>query len=143
MDAIAEVISAILMRGPCWSPVGKPLRIAIDDSADTAVAGLVVHGVIRGYDLNQHNALTKLLVELDRPIDYKGRDKARSTQWVVTEPCLRKRRTSRLLLASWSIARVVDARSFVDSTYDRTIGIARLRFTSSRRTQKNHIAPKR
>lgn len=124
IDAITEMAARALMRRHCWSPVGVRLRVDMDDSGDAALAGASLIGIIRGYDQRQDGTLTRLLVELDRPIDY-GAGPVRTIRWIVTEPCLRWRRTSRLLL-SWSVARIVEASSFVDSTYSRTIGIARL-----------------
>ena len=46
-DSLAELITTALMRWRHGSPVGRRLCIAIDDSADRAVAGITVKSVIR------------------------------------------------------------------------------------------------
>ena len=133
-DGVAERIIAGVLRRYGWSPLEKRLWVAIDDSPETELAGVTVSGVIRGYDQSPLGAVTRLLVELDRPLNYVGCNSQRQClRWLVTEPCLRRRRTSRLFLFSWSVARIVDAPSFVDSTHEKTIGIARLQLASSRR----------
>jgi hypothetical protein len=125
VDALAELVAIALARWRRWSPVGQPLCIAVDDSGDARLAGRTLSGVVRGYDQRENGALTRLLIELDQPLDYTGHYIRTGLRWLVAEPCLQWRRTSRLWW-SWSVARIVDAPSFVDSTYDRTIGIARL-----------------
>ncbi len=123
LDAAMERIAAVMLRYRLWSPVARRIGIAIDDSGDSRLTGSTVAGVVRAYDLHEDGSLKRLLVELDEPIDYRGHHERERIRWVVAEPCLRWRRTSRLLW-SWSVARIVDAPSFVDSTHARTIGIA-------------------
>lgn len=118
-----ELTAGLMLRYRLWSPLEKRICIGVDDSGDSRLTGSTIGGVVRAYDLHGDGSLTRLLVELDEPIDYSGHYVRESIRWLVTEPCLRWRRTSRLLW-SWSAARLVDAPSFADSTYGRTIGIA-------------------
>jgi hypothetical protein len=108
-----------------WSPVGKTAWIAIDDSADQRLSGLTIDGTVRAFGLTDDGTLSRVLIQLRSPIAYHGHYRRREIRWVVGESCLVPRRISRLPL-SWCVVRVVDAPSFADSTYDRTIGIARL-----------------
>jgi hypothetical protein len=106
-----------------WSPVGRTVSVAIGDSDDDHLAGLTVDGTVRAFGLDNDGSLSRLLIELPVPVAYRGHYERAAVQWLVAESCLPFRRAG-LLPLSWSIVRLVDAPSFVDSTYDRTIGIA-------------------
>jgi hypothetical protein len=108
-----------------WSPVGKTAWMIIDDSGDPRLVGLTLKGDVRAFDLRDTGTGFRLLVELRQPIAYRGHYSRREIQWLVGESCVASPRTS-LLPLSWRIVRAVDAPSFADSTYDRTIAIARL-----------------
>lgn len=120
-----ERLSEMLVRRSQFCPIGRRLWIAIDDSGDGGLVGVTLVGCVRAAGLSPEGSPTDLLVELEASLGYAGHYKNSEIRWVVTRPCLRWRRTSRILF-SWAVARVVDAPSFVDSTFDRTIGIARI-----------------
>lgn len=108
-----------------WSPVARQIWIAIDDSGDERLAGVTIEGLVRQFRVADDGSFSKLLVELAWPIAYCGHYRGAEINWLVTESCLAWRRTSLLPLA-WCAVRLIDAPSFADSTYDRTIGIGRL-----------------
>lgn len=120
----AASIARLLLRYG-WSPIGKPTWLIIDDSGDAHLTGLILDGTVRAFDLTVEGTVSRLLVELRQPLAYRGHYSRRGIQWLVGESCLAERRASLLPLA-WSAVRVVDAPSFTDSTYDRTIAVARL-----------------
>ncbi len=115
----------LLARISRWSPIGSPVALTIDDSGDERLIGITVSGRVRACDVGVDGTPTDLLVELDGQIAYKGHYVRQDISWLMTRPCLRWRRTNRMVL-SWSAARIVDASSFRDGTYDRTIATGRV-----------------
>jgi hypothetical protein len=100
--------------------------ITIDESGDAALTNSTLYGTIRACGVAHDGTPTDLLVELDTEVDYAGHYSTSGIQWLVTTPCLGLHRTNRLLL-TWTAARIVDAPSFRDATYHRTIATGRLR----------------
>ena len=121
-----EALMDRLARKTRWSPIGSRLAITVDESGDAALTNVTLRGTIRACDVADDGTPTDLLVELDAEIDYAGHYSRAGIRWLVMRPCLGLRRTNRLLL-TWAAARIVDAPSFRDATYSRTIATGRLR----------------
>lgn len=122
IDGIADVL-ARLRR---WSPIGERVIITFDDCGDARLCSFTCGGTVRACGVREDGTPDDLLVELDRDLDYRGHYERQGIRFLVTRPCVRWRRTNRLLL-SWAIFRFVDAPSFRDASYDRTIAIGRVR----------------
>lgn len=126
IESVMDRTADLLARVSRWSPIGCPVALTIDDSGDERLIGITVSGRVRACDVDVDGTPTDLLVELDGEITYAGHYMRRDILFVMTRPCLRWRRTNRMVL-SWSAARIVDASSFRDGTYDRTIATGRVR----------------
>ena len=127
MNAIDAAVD-VFARLRRWSPIGERVTIAFDDCGDARLAAFTFRGIVRAYGVGDDGTPADLLVELDDGIDYNGHYVRNDIRFLVTRPCLRWRRTSRLLL-SWAAFRFIDAPSFRDATYDRTIAVGRIRRT--------------
>ena len=147
-DRLADRLAELMCRP--WSPTGRRVWIAFDDSRDAALAGLAFHGRIRATAVPD-GLPTDLLVELEFPFtfadsspiekgsthrvharrlsqastlrEFAGKDE--EIRWLVIRPCLRWRRTPRLRF-SWSAARIIVAPSFAEANFERTIATGRI-----------------
>jgi hypothetical protein len=108
-----------------WSPIGVQVAIMFDDCGDAALIDHTVCGTIRAHETRTDGTPSDLLIELDGDIDYAGHYKRSGIHWLVARPCLRWRRTNRLMLG-WAAVRIVDAPSFRDATYDHTVATGRV-----------------
>lgn len=118
----SETVADLIARIVTWSPISRRLSVTFDDSDDERLSSVTVTGVVRACNVRTDGTPTDMLIELDKPITHAGHTEVR---WLVARPCLRWYRTNRLLL-SWSAARLINASSFVDATFDRTVGIGRV-----------------
>jgi hypothetical protein len=124
-NMIPEHIVVAWARFRDWTPIGATVTISVDDSGDTALIERRVRGIVRAFTLDARKRRT-LLVELSDPIDYVGHYSRAGIQWIVATSCIHVTLT-RAIFAPSVIVRIVDAPSFRDSTYGRTIGVGRLR----------------
>jgi hypothetical protein len=121
----SEAILNRLARRTRWSPVAQHVAIAFDESGDLALMGTVRQGTIRACDVADDGTPRDLLIELDQDLHFAAHVTRPNIRWLVTRPCLRWRRTTRLILG-WSAVRIIDAPSFRDATYDRTLATGRV-----------------
>jgi hypothetical protein len=124
-DTWIDTVCDRVARRTKWSPIGARAEVVFDDSADFARTGSTVCGTIRACDVRNDGTPTDLLIELDGDIIYVGHYARSAIHWLVTRPCLRWRTTNCLLLG-WSAVRIMDAPSFRDATYDKTVGTGRV-----------------
>lgn len=124
-DTWIETVCDRVARRTKWSPIGARAAVLFDDSADFSLTGSTVYGTIRACDVRDDGTPTDLLIELDGDIMYAGRCAPAAMHWLVTRPCLRWRATNCLVLG-WSAVRIVDAPSFRDATYDKTVATGRV-----------------
>ncbi len=123
LDRIPEAVGTFVARRCHWSPIGRQVSIYIEDSADAELIGKRLTGTVRACGAASSGA--PLLVHLSESIGYDGHYKASALDLLVAAPVVRWHGPSRLLV-TWSAVRLVDAPSFADQEYDRTIGTARL-----------------
>jgi hypothetical protein len=121
MDRWPETLSAFIARRWNWTPLDKEIAVTIDDSDDDALAGRSLCGTVRAFDVETG----MLLVHLMQRVTYEGHYTARDFDIVVTVPAIRGHHANRLLL-TWVAVRIVEAPSFVQQGFGRTIGTARL-----------------
>lgn len=124
-DTWIEMVCDRIARRTKWSPIGARAAVLFDESADLSRTVSPVYGTIRACDVRDDGTPTDLLIELDADISYVGHYARLRIHWLVTRPCLRWRTTNCLLLG-WSAVRIMDAPSFRDATYDKTIGTGRI-----------------
>lgn len=125
IDGWADVVLDRVARRTHWSPLGRRVVLVFDESGDVALANHTAYGTIRAHDTSTDGTPADLLIELDGDVDYAGHYKRSGIHWLVTRPCLRWRRTSRIIIG-WSVVRIIDAPSFRDATYDRTVATGRV-----------------
>lgn len=123
LDRVPEAVGIFLARRCHWSPIGRQVSIHIEDSADVQLIGKRLTGTVCACGAADSGA--PLLVYLSESIRYEGHYTTPALDLLVATPVVRWHGPSRLLL-TWSAVRLVDAPSFADQEYDRTIGTARL-----------------
>ena len=128
LDRISEALGALIAHRIRWTPIGQRARIAIDASGDERWIGKHVTGTIRAY-----GELTRgpLLIQLAEPLDYHGHYNAPALELLVLAPVIRWHGPARLLV-TWAAVRLVDAPTFADQEYGRTVATGRLALTSCR-----------
>jgi hypothetical protein len=132
LDALPYAVGTFVARMMQWSPLGKRVILRIEDSGDRLLVGRRIAGIVRAFDGDAIG--TPLLIQLHDAVRIEGRHN-RHVEFVVATAALCWHGPSRLLL-TWAVVRMTDAPSFVDHTFQRTIGIGRLTLHSGLRRNR-------
>lgn len=117
----AGVVAARAVRH--WSPVRQGVTIRIEDAGYERLVDWEFDGEIMAYDPTIRG--TPLLISLNRKLRYEDSLACYCIDVVVARSALRWHAPERLLI-TWNAVRLIDAPSFADSQFGRTIGTARL-----------------
>jgi len=125
---LGDNVLALAIQKRWWLPLDRRLAIDVMDSADGALVGTRLCGVVRGYDTTERGVLTRLLIELDPPFSIPS-TAPRQVEWLVTVPDGHSS-TSSLCFGGSVVVKMVEASSFVDCLDRMPIATARLQLWS-------------